>query len=43
VINSLRYELHDTGELPYRAKPKPPCGCEEGREPAAGALKSSGK
>ncbi len=43
VINSLRYELHDTGELPYRAEPKPPCGCEEGREPAAGGVKSSGK
>jgi membrane protein len=27
VINSLRYELHDTGELPYG---KPPCeGCRE--------------
>jgi membrane protein len=25
VINSLRYELHDTGELPYRAT-KAPCG-----------------
>jgi membrane protein len=31
VINSLRYELHDTGELPYvKTKPKPPCaGCDE--------------
>ena len=31
VINSLRYELHDTGELPYvQTKPKPPCaGCDE--------------
>ncbi len=27
VINSLRYEVHDTGELPYRRKE--PCGCEE--------------
>src|SRR5215218_247694 len=27
VINSLRYEVHDTGELPYRAKP--PCGCSD--------------
>src|SRR3954462_2078655 len=26
VINSLRFELHDTGELPYRPKP---CGCDE--------------
>jgi membrane protein len=25
VINSLRFELHDTGELPY-GKAKPPCG-----------------
>jgi membrane protein len=24
VVNSLRYEVHDTGELPYRRKP--PCG-----------------
>ncbi len=33
VINSLRHELHDTGELPY-GQPKPPgdCrGCEDGR------------
>lgn len=29
VINSLRFELHDTGELPYHAKPAAPCGCEE--------------
>jgi membrane protein len=27
VINSLRYEVHDTGELPYGRKE--PCGCEE--------------
>ena len=30
VINSLRHELHETGEMPY-AKPEPekkPCGCE---------------
>src|SRR3954465_3939318 len=26
VINSLRFELHDTGELPYTPRP---CGCEE--------------
>lgn len=46
VINSLRYELHDTGELPYRSQPKPPCGCEEGREDrqtAAGGAKSTGR
>jgi membrane protein len=30
VINSLRFELHDTGELPYRLKEKRPCqGCDE--------------
>jgi membrane protein len=26
VINSLRFELHDTGELPYTPRP---CGCDE--------------
>ncbi|HET7507676.1 MAG TPA: YhjD/YihY/BrkB family envelope integrity protein, partial [Solirubrobacterales bacterium] len=26
VINSLRFELHDTGELPYSPRP---CGCQE--------------
>jgi membrane protein len=31
VINSLRFELHDTGELPYHAVSRPPCGCEEER------------
>jgi YihY family inner membrane protein len=35
VINSLRYELHDTGELPYNgAKKEEDCGCAE-RERAA--------
>jgi YihY family inner membrane protein len=34
VINSLRHELHDTGELPYAEgapapKAKQPCGCED--------------
>jgi membrane protein len=35
VINSLRHELHDTGELPYRGD-KPPCSdCgERGQAPA---------
>jgi membrane protein len=28
VINSLRYEVHDTGELPYR-RPKPCGDCED--------------
>ncbi len=30
VVNSLRYEVHDTGELPYRRKE--PCGCGEPSE-----------
>src|SRR3954468_6474870 len=30
VINSLRFELHDTGELPYSPHPPRPCaGCQE--------------
>ena len=31
VINSLRHELHETGEMPYSeaAVAKKPCGCEE--------------
>ncbi len=30
VFNSLRFELHDTGELPYRPKDSRPChGCDE--------------
>jgi len=29
VINSLRFELHDTGELPSYESSRPPCGCEE--------------
>jgi membrane protein len=35
VINSLRFELHDTGELPSYESSRPPCGCEEraGGEP----------
>jgi uncharacterized BrkB/YihY/UPF0761 family membrane protein len=32
VINSLRFELHDTGELPYY-KHKPCQGCEENAAP----------
>jgi membrane protein len=33
VINSLRFELHDTGELPYRPKLERPCqGCDEKRD-----------
>jgi YihY family inner membrane protein len=37
VINSLRFELHDTGELPYgETKQEEDCGCSEragGRQP----------
>ncbi len=35
VINSLRFELHDTGELPYGpgTEAKKPCGCEEETQP----------
>jgi uncharacterized BrkB/YihY/UPF0761 family membrane protein len=32
VINSLRHELHETGEMPYANQgktPPKPCGCEE--------------
>lgn len=40
VINSLRFEYHDTGELPYGAGPKKPCeGCDG--EPAAPSRASS--
>src|SRR4051794_24003682 len=31
VINSLRFELHDTGEMPYSPRP---CGCDETAEKA---------
>jgi YihY family inner membrane protein len=35
VINSLRYEVHDTGELPYLKSKEPPCaGCDEERRKA---------
>jgi YihY family inner membrane protein len=35
VINSLRHELHETGEMPYGpgAEAKKPCGCEEEAQP----------
>jgi hypothetical protein len=37
VINSLRFEVHDTGELPYREKP--PCGgCDDATDAAAKRL-----
>jgi len=40
VINSLRFEVHDTGELPYR--PKSPCGCEETAKAAPNPATSRG-
>jgi len=35
VINSLRHELRETGEMPYAAgtETKKPCGCEEEAQP----------
>ena len=40
VINSLRHELHDTGELPYAtavaARPEDDCGCGGGKVTRAG-------
>jgi membrane protein len=43
VINSLRFEYHDTGELPYGAGPRPPCqGCEEERSGVSGGASSTG-
>jgi membrane protein len=41
VINSLRYEVHDTGELPYRAK-RPCDGCGDAPEPGTARLASPG-
>lgn len=43
VINSLRYEVHDTGELPYRRKP--PCGdcgdCSDSESESRRGMKQS--
>jgi membrane protein len=37
VINSLRFEYHDTGEIPYQ-RGEPPCrGCDEAPTPQGGA------
>ena len=33
VINSLRFEFHDTGEIPYHAGKRPCDGCDEKIEP----------
>lgn len=41
VINSLRFELHDTGELPSYGSSRPPCGCEESASSEAGRQTSS--
>jgi hypothetical protein len=42
VINSLRFELHDTGELPYRPESSPPCqGCDEEKLPTANRSSSN--
>ena len=44
VINSLRHELHDTGELPYKRAPRPAgdChGCEEKRGETRPRMKQS--
>ncbi|MFL5832657.1 MAG: YihY/virulence factor BrkB family protein [Solirubrobacterales bacterium] len=42
VINSLRFEYHETGELPYETKPRPPCAeCDEERKSAAPGASSS--
>jgi YihY family inner membrane protein len=38
VINSLRFELHDTGEMPYSPRP---CGCDETAGDAASQRISS--
>jgi membrane protein len=42
VINSLRFELHDTGELPSYGSPRPPCGCEEVADSRAHQRSSAG-
>jgi YihY family inner membrane protein len=42
VINSLRFEYHETGELPYGAGPPRPCeGCEEKLSPSPRASSTS--
>jgi membrane protein len=41
VINSLRFEYHDTGEIPYHPRPASPCGCEEEPVSQSGARPSS--
>lgn len=42
VINSLRFEYHDTGELPYFSKLERPCeGCDEETKPLGGRTSST--
>ncbi len=42
VINSLRFEYHDTGELPYLSQPPRPCkGCDEERAAPSGRASST--
>jgi membrane protein len=41
VVNSLRFELHDTGELPSYETSRQPCGCEEGASSALDRRPSS--
>jgi len=42
VINSLRHELHDTGEMPYAGSSteRRPCGCSDSETSAAGEVGS---
>jgi YihY family inner membrane protein len=42
VINSLRFELHDTGELPSYSPSRAPCGCEEEDASSGSSDASSG-
>jgi len=42
VINSLRFELHETGEMPYHPRKEPCRGCEEKAE-SEGSASSAGK
>jgi len=41
VINSLRFELHDTGELPSYERLPAPCGCEEEKPTASSSRRAS--
>jgi YihY family inner membrane protein len=41
VINSLRFEYHDTGELPYHSPPRPCQGCDDDEGPGGGRASSA--